>query len=241
MRTNAGVSAQLFDRALRRRHQHRDDLHQRDPHLGRHARRQRQRRRCASCTPRSASTATTTPSCTPAPAADDEPAAASGVVGCRCRAIVEIRRIAGNPARFREGGCRRRGGTIERTLPVGAADRVMEEEHVGNTNGVNIGVVGATGQVGAVVRRLLEERDFPVAEIRYFASARSRRHDAAVQGRGHRRRGRRDGRPDRASTSRSSRPAPRSRRRRRRGSPPPACTSSTTRPAGAWTPRSRSS
>ena len=40
-------------------------------------------------------------------------------------------------------------------------------------HGVNIGVVGATGQVGAVVRRLLEERDFPVAGIRYFASARS--------------------------------------------------------------------
>ncbi|WP_168625718.1 aspartate-semialdehyde dehydrogenase [Cryobacterium sp. BB307] len=39
--------------------------------------------------------------------------------------------------------------------------------------GVNIGVVGATGQVGAVVRRLLEERDFPVANIRFFASARS--------------------------------------------------------------------
>src|SRR6187402_1559569 len=39
--------------------------------------------------------------------------------------------------------------------------------------GVRIGVVGATGQVGAVVRRLLEEREFPVAEIRYFASARS--------------------------------------------------------------------
>ncbi|QTX06293.1 aspartate-semialdehyde dehydrogenase [Agromyces archimandritae] len=38
---------------------------------------------------------------------------------------------------------------------------------------VNIGVVGATGQVGAVVRRLLDERDFPVASIRYFASARS--------------------------------------------------------------------
>ena len=44
---------------------------------------------------------------------------------------------------------------------------------MGNTNGVNIGVVGATGQVGAVVRRLLDERDFPVASIRYFASARS--------------------------------------------------------------------
>ena len=39
--------------------------------------------------------------------------------------------------------------------------------------GIRIGVVGATGQVGAVVRRLLEERNFPVAEIRYFASSRS--------------------------------------------------------------------
>ncbi|MEO7348433.1 MAG: aspartate-semialdehyde dehydrogenase [Terrimesophilobacter sp.] len=38
---------------------------------------------------------------------------------------------------------------------------------------VNIGVVGATGQVGAVVRRLLEQRDFPVSNIRFFASARS--------------------------------------------------------------------
>lgn len=41
------------------------------------------------------------------------------------------------------------------------------------SQGIRIGVVGATGQVGAVVRRLLEERDFPVAEIRYFASSRS--------------------------------------------------------------------
>ncbi|RMI09727.1 aspartate-semialdehyde dehydrogenase [Cellulomonas triticagri] len=39
--------------------------------------------------------------------------------------------------------------------------------------GLRVGVVGATGQVGAVMRRLLEERDFPVAEMRYFASARS--------------------------------------------------------------------
>lgn len=39
--------------------------------------------------------------------------------------------------------------------------------------GIRIGVVGATGQVGAVVRRLLDERDFPLAEIRFFASARS--------------------------------------------------------------------
>jgi aspartate-semialdehyde dehydrogenase len=38
---------------------------------------------------------------------------------------------------------------------------------------VRVGVVGATGQVGVVMRSVLEERDFPVGEIRYFASARS--------------------------------------------------------------------
>jgi len=37
----------------------------------------------------------------------------------------------------------------------------------------HVAVVGATGQVGGVMRRLLEERDFPVASMRYFASARS--------------------------------------------------------------------
>lgn len=40
-------------------------------------------------------------------------------------------------------------------------------------DGLTVGVVGATGQVGAVMRRLLDERDFPVAGIRYFASPRS--------------------------------------------------------------------
>jgi aspartate-semialdehyde dehydrogenase len=39
--------------------------------------------------------------------------------------------------------------------------------------GLRIGVVGATGQVGAVVRQILIERSFPVADIRFFASARS--------------------------------------------------------------------
>ena len=38
---------------------------------------------------------------------------------------------------------------------------------------ITVAVVGATGQVGAVMRRLLEERDFPVDRIRYFASSRS--------------------------------------------------------------------
>src|ERR1700757_4170488 len=38
---------------------------------------------------------------------------------------------------------------------------------------VAIGVVGATGQVGQVMRMLLDERDFPAASVRFFASARS--------------------------------------------------------------------
>ncbi len=41
------------------------------------------------------------------------------------------------------------------------------------TSAVRLGVVGATGQVGAVVLRLLAEREFPLAELRLFASARS--------------------------------------------------------------------
>lgn len=38
---------------------------------------------------------------------------------------------------------------------------------------MRVGIVGATGQVGAVVRTLLAERSFPVTELRLFASARS--------------------------------------------------------------------
>ena len=38
---------------------------------------------------------------------------------------------------------------------------------------MRIGVVGATGQVGGVMRHLLIERGFPMDEIRFFASARS--------------------------------------------------------------------
>lgn len=40
-------------------------------------------------------------------------------------------------------------------------------------SGLNVGVVGATGQVGAVVRQLLLDRNFPIADVRFFASARS--------------------------------------------------------------------
>ena len=38
---------------------------------------------------------------------------------------------------------------------------------------VNLGIVGATGQVGVAVRQILLERDFPIDQIRFFASARS--------------------------------------------------------------------
>ena len=40
-------------------------------------------------------------------------------------------------------------------------------------SGLRVGVVGATGQVGVAMRQILAERDFPVEEIRFFASARS--------------------------------------------------------------------
>jgi aspartate-semialdehyde dehydrogenase len=38
---------------------------------------------------------------------------------------------------------------------------------------LNVGVVGATGQVGAAMRQILLERAFPVETVRFFSSARS--------------------------------------------------------------------
>jgi len=38
---------------------------------------------------------------------------------------------------------------------------------------MRVGVFGATGQVGGVMRRVLDERRFPIKELRFFASARS--------------------------------------------------------------------
>ncbi|MEV8312289.1 aspartate-semialdehyde dehydrogenase [Streptomyces flavidovirens] len=38
---------------------------------------------------------------------------------------------------------------------------------------MRVGIVGATGQVGTVMRRILAEREFPADELRLFASARS--------------------------------------------------------------------
>jgi aspartate-semialdehyde dehydrogenase len=49
--------------------------------------------------------------------------------------------------------------------------------------GLAVGVVGATGQVGTVILRLLAERAFPVGELRLFASARSAGRTISWQGR----------------------------------------------------------
>ena len=38
---------------------------------------------------------------------------------------------------------------------------------------LNIGIVGATGLVGTMMREILAERKFPVASLRLFASERS--------------------------------------------------------------------
>ena len=40
-------------------------------------------------------------------------------------------------------------------------------------SGLSIAVVGATGQVGAVMREILSERAFPIGELRLFSTARS--------------------------------------------------------------------
>jgi len=40
-------------------------------------------------------------------------------------------------------------------------------------SGLRVGIVGATGQVGGVMRQILAERNFPLDELRFFASARS--------------------------------------------------------------------
>jgi aspartate-semialdehyde dehydrogenase len=42
-----------------------------------------------------------------------------------------------------------------------------------NSGAVRVGVVGATGLVGTEMLRILDERDFPVGELRVYASARS--------------------------------------------------------------------
>jgi len=51
--------------------------------------------------------------------------------------------------------------------------RLGQSSRLGRRAGLRVGIVGATGQVGQVMLRILAERHFPVASLRVFASARS--------------------------------------------------------------------
>jgi aspartate-semialdehyde dehydrogenase len=48
--------------------------------------------------------------------------------------------------------------------------------------GLSIGIVGATGQVGQVMRTLLDDRGFPAARVRFFASSRSQGRKLSFRG-----------------------------------------------------------
>jgi aspartate-semialdehyde dehydrogenase len=100
-------------------------------------------------------------------------------------------------------------------------------------SGLSVAVVGATGQVGGAMLDILEERGFPVRELRAFATARSAGSDVVFHGK--------------AVTVEDVATADVSGidialfSRTRRASPRPARPSSTTRARGGWTPTSRSS
>ncbi len=60
------------------------------------------------------------------------------------------------------------------TLPPDLVERASGVgEKAGSLVGMKIGIVGATGQVGGVMRQVLEQRAFPADEVRFLASARS--------------------------------------------------------------------
>ncbi len=59
-------------------------------------------------------------------------------------------------------------------LSLGLVDIAADLRSVpSNLADMRVGIVGATGQVGRVVQSILAERDFPIDELRLFASARS--------------------------------------------------------------------
>lgn len=70
---------------------------------------------------------------------------------------------------------------LDKTLPDANADRLSASETAVAPSlsprypctPMRVGIVGATGQVGGVMRTVLADRGFPVDEIRFFASSRS--------------------------------------------------------------------
>lgn len=61
---------------------------------------------------------------------------------------------------------RPRRGTQDRTTPRIIMTRISD-------TGLSVAIVGATGQVGTVMREILAERSFPIRELRLFSSSRS--------------------------------------------------------------------
>lgn len=72
--------------------------------------------------------------------------------------MVEVTRVSHDPGHIRG---------------LGRESTRAEASPIATLGGMRIGIVGATGQVGAVMRQVLAEREFPVSELRLFASARS--------------------------------------------------------------------
>jgi hypothetical protein len=77
---------------------------------------------------------------------------------------VELTRAVCRVRRAMHENKRRRGGS-EYPFDGGAPDSSL--------GAMKVGIVGATGQVGGVMRSVLAERKFPVDQLRLFASARS--------------------------------------------------------------------
>ena len=84
-----------------------------------------------------------------------------------------------------------------------------------------VAVVGATGAVGVELMRCLEQRRFPLSQLRLLASARSAGKTPALPRRGRRGRGADARRASPASTSRCSPPAARTSQAVRARSPSP--------------------
>ena len=106
---------------------------------------------------------------------------------------------------------------------------------------LTVAVVGATGVVGRTMIQVLNEREFPVGELRLLASGRSAGRTVSIDGQTHEISeavGEAFDGVDIALFSAGADVVPRARARR----PPPAARpSSTTRARGGWTRRSRSS
>ena len=115
---------------------------------------------------------------------------------------------------FELGSRGRAGRRLRRHRPMTALDAAIDRLRSASS--------ARPGRSARVMRRILAERDFPVDEIRFFASARSA--GTTLPWEGVRRPSSRTPRPPTrpASTSRCSPPAPRPRRSWRRSSPRPA-------------------